>query len=378
MKTPKNGQLRSRRFVYMCVANWFLHLYVFAMWPLLLAMVHANALPLSTLAWAAIAFAVGMILPGPFVAQWLERRSRKSVLLKAVLWMSIPPTCMLLFWHHAAALVAAHALQGLSFGIAQSTLGTTLVNDILLSRERTRGDVHYAWAGRLGIPAGLCAGCVALLHLPVQEALQWSLVLALLAFLCIGNVNVPLKAPVKMPRFTLDRFFLPSSYPLMLTMFVGPWLLGRMVGLHLTMPMMACMTAGAVVAYVLQRFTRYLWPQRWHMLVAYVLLLVAVALHRASTPWADEVAALLIGIGTSMLSARHLLDWLVRSAHCQRGTAQNTYMLAWRVAFAAGVSCSLLVASHIGVADALLCLCGAVGYLMWRRHPAACCKPRQR
>ena len=77
MQTSSSNQLKSSRFINMCVANWFLHLYVFSLIPLLYAQNRQLHGENSMVAWAVVAFAVGMIIPGPFGAHMMECRSRK-------------------------------------------------------------------------------------------------------------------------------------------------------------------------------------------------------------------------------------------------------------------------------------------------------------
>lgn len=104
-------------------------------------------------------------------------------------------------------LLAIQLLQGVAYGVSQTALGTTLVNDTLLSRQRNKGDIIYGWAGRIGIPLGLFLGYGLSLGLPVPQAYFWALIPCALSFVLVAQTVVPIKAPVKVPLLTFDRFF---------------------------------------------------------------------------------------------------------------------------------------------------------------------------
>ena len=85
MSTQVHNRLSSSRFINMCVANWFLHIFIFATVPLLAVLVENLGGTPAWTGYAVLAFAVGMVIPGPFGAHLMERRSRKEVFLKAAL-----------------------------------------------------------------------------------------------------------------------------------------------------------------------------------------------------------------------------------------------------------------------------------------------------
>ena len=68
------------------------------------------------------------------------------------------------------------------------------------------------------------------------------------------------------------------------------------------------------------------------------------------------VACFLIGFGVSEVSSRHLSCWVKQAEHCQRGTAQNTYILSWRISFALGFAASAIQSVALGLPDIILCL----------------------
>lgn len=369
MNSQEPNRLTGSRFVRMCLSNWFLHLYIFLTIPLMWA--QSAALPggVSLIGWVVLSFTAGMLLPGPFGARLMERHSRKSIFLRALLVAG--PLCM---WGYAHAFEGWHlclfyALQGAAYGIAQTALGTTMVNDLLLSCQRSRGDFIYAWAGRIGIPLGLCLGYVLLAAFPLSEARWWALLPCLLAFLVIVPVAVPLKAPVKVSMLSLDRFFLPRSLPLSLTMFAAPWVMGRLAAVYTPGWSLAvsflCMSIGALVMSVLRHTFDYRPDRRLLVSAGYLWLMAALVLIAlGGLPW-QYIGYGFVGCGTVLITSCHLKDWVSTAGHCQRGTAQNTYLISWHIAFSLGFVAGCLGCLPGWWPDALLCLATIAFYVLW-------------
>ena len=227
--------------------------------------------------------------------------------------------------------------KGAVQGGDQTALGTTLVNDVLPSRWRSPGDNFYAWAGRIGIPLGIALGFLLQLLFPLPAAWLWSLLPCVVAFLLVAQTEVPLKAPVKVPLLTLDRFVWPGSWRLSLTMFAAPWLLGRVVAAPIGLEACLLLVGGTVLAFLWALLARERFDRLpWFGYLSYVLLLLALCLPKVGVQPDFWPMFVLLGFGVGSLSARHLQLWIWQAEHCQRGTAQNTYMLSWRLSFAIG------------------------------------------
>lgn len=371
MSTQVHNGLRSSRFINMCVANWFLHIYVFSIIPLLNT--HFSKLGYETqwVGWATLAFAIGMILPGPFGAHMMERRSRKEIYLKALIVVGPIATWGYVTFTDVRLLLAIQLLQGIAFGVSQTALGTTLVNDILQSKQRNKGDIIYGWAGRIGIPLGLFTGYVLSIIMSIQQAYWWALVACALSFVLVAQTVVPIKAPVKVPLITLDRFFLPKSVPLGLSMFAAPWTLGRIAGAFphsdnlLWGSAYLCISLGVLLAFLIQIFIRRKLEQRTLVALGYVLTLIGLGLISYPNWIIGNLGDVILGCGIGAVSSRHLMDWVTQSDHCQRGTAQNTYLLFWRLSFSLGLLCTCLYGLHDVKVDEGLCVVSLILYLFW-------------
>ncbi len=366
MSTQRHKGILSSRFLTLCAANWFLHIYIYAMIPL--AAVHTLHLGGTLLhtAWGVLAFSAGMFLPGPFGAHLMERRVRKSVFLKALLVLGPAVSVGYAFTTIKEVFLALQLVQGMAFGVAQTALGATLVNDVLHSSQRNRGDLLYGWAGRIGVPLGLFAGYVATFLVPFPDVFWWLLIPCALSFVLVAQTEIPVKAPVKVPLLTLDRFFLPKSLPLGLSLLAAPWAIGRMAGSQPDVTAFLALAAGVAAACLVQYFVRHRVGQRTIVAQAYALIAAAMLLlSLGPNPLASLIAYVLAGMGAGGVSSRHLMDWISTSRHCQRGTAQNTYLLLWRLSFALGFLVSAAGCFGSFLPDALLCLGSFAVYAVW-------------
>ena len=357
MPSTSHSRLNGPRFIKLCVANWLLYLYVFSMPALLDAGFMQSGAGHAPTGWAVCAFALGMVLPGPLGAWLMEQRSRKGVFLRSMLLLGLLPT-----WGYANLPlplwgIVLHGLQGVAFGMAQTALGTTLVNDLLPSSQRSQGDARYAWAGRLGIPMGLVCGLLLAHIAPLPAAFWWALLPCALSFLLVAQTSIPVKAPVRVPLFTLDRFFWPGSWRLSLTLFAAPWLLGRLVGTEGYGLLPCCaIAAGTLTAFILQRLLCSTLSHTLSVSLCYILLLPALLCTTSDSEAQLLAGSFLIGFGVSEVSSRHLSCWVKQAEHCQRGTAQNTYILSWRISFALGFAASAIQSVALGLPDIILCL----------------------
>lgn len=371
MATPVHNGLTGSRFVNMCVANWFLHIYVFAIIPLIATQVAQLQESMHWVGWSVLLFAVGMVLPGPFGAHMMERRSRKEIYLKALLVLGPVATLGYAFATDIRFILGMQLLQGMAFGVSQTALGTTLVNDILLSRQRNKGDIIYGWAGRIGIPLGLFLGYVMSISIPLQQAYWWVLVPCGLSFVLVAQTTVPIKAPVKVSVITFDRFFLPSSIPLGFSMFAAPWTFGRIAGVlphsnsWLLSSAYVCLSLGVLFAFLVQIFIQRRVEQRKLVALGYMIIIAGLLLISCPNVVLGIVGDVLLGCGVGAVSSRHLMDWVTKSAHCQRGTAQNTYMLCWRWAFSLGLLCTCFVGLSNVAIDIAICGVSLLLYVLW-------------
>lgn len=334
-----HNPLRSTRFVNMCTANWLLHAYVFAQIPLFAERQAAfeNFRQLSFCCIAA--FAVGMLLQGPFCAHLLEKHKRKALYLNSVFIIALATLGIMLLPVEYRRVIPLLALaEGVAYGISQISMGGTIVNDMLLSAQRTKGDCVYGWTTRLGIPSGLLAGWLLVEFFGATSGFAWSLCALALSYVFVAQTTVPVKAPVKMPAFTLDRFFLPSSWPRMLMLLPVALLTGCMFFYAKDLWEFVAMLAGCLVALAADCTKKCPHRRFTQLCTGYLLTVVSLVLYAftAASFYGLLAALFLSAAGLSTASASLLAITVEKSEHCQRGTAQNTHLIVWCIGMAIG------------------------------------------
>ena len=159
------------------------------------------------------------------------------------------------------------------------------------------------------------------------------------AFLLLSGLRVPFRAPLEPSLWSSDRFWLSRGLrlfvPLVAVAFSAGLMLGRCggAGFYLSLGVGFWL---ALCLHVLL-FGPHL--QR-ELAAGYALLLLAFLLYsweEASGSGAGWAAGCL-GCGLGLVSSRYLLSCIRICAHCERATAQNTYLLAWESGLLAGYS----------------------------------------
>lgn len=361
----EGGGLRGSRFIHICLSNFLLHAFVFLLIPLTEWHAVAIGAERSIVGWAVLAFAAGRFVPGPFGAHLMECRPRKHTAIWSVLALGLLSLVPATFPNETIWLVASYGLQGLCFGLAQTALGATLVNDVLRSHERDRGDMRYAWAGRMGMPTGLLVGAMLPVYISAGTIVWYALIPCVLALLLIAQTSVPLKAPVPTTAVSLDRFLLPRSLHLSLSLFAAPFVLGHVTA-NLDAMGALLIATGFVAIFVSQILFHFPIGQRTAVSTGYFLIVIGqIAISFGSVGCVLLVTLPLTGAGVAVVSSRHLLHWTTLASHCQRGTAQSTHMLSCRTAFSLGFACAYLFPAFQGLWLTTLCMAAMCLYLLW-------------
>lgn len=374
MVTQQHSRLQGSRFLCLCCSNWFLNVFIWALVPLMAARTGTVPLYGRGVSFSVLLFAVMMFVPGPCCAWLLEWRSRKTVYLKSLLVMAV--LALLGLAGGPGYQVVAFALAGLGYGVAQTALGSTLVNDVLTSPYRNKGDIVYAWAGRLGLPAGLALGTFLPRLMALGHAWLCAFVACAVAFILVAQTPVPVKAPVRMPLFTCDRFILPRTLPLVLSLCSASFVLGVAVARAGTdLRALACLGGGFLAAFLVQLCVRRHVSQLLAMAMGYALVLLGLASSlMPGLPCQADVAHALLATGAATVISRHLIDWVTQASHCQRGTAQHTCLLFSHLTFGAGFMAAVWCTNLPQWSLAAACVVSFVLYAVWTRRgpkPAA-------
>ena len=328
--------------VLMCLANLMLNAYIFSLIPIIYMQWGAE-----TTIFSVLAFAMGLFVIGPFNSWFVETFPRKTVCLKSIFLLAFPFLLFLYivdsFW-----MILFLGIQGIGFATAQNALCNTLINDLQVSRNRTRGDNLLNKFGHLGLPFGWLLG----FYLPMLSKQFCAIPLfsfavsaspVIIAFLAVVFIRVPLKAPIHAKVFSSDRFLRLSAWPLFLLTVLAAAIEGLFVGYSLSWnPEIIAANAlylggGFLISLLLQKVVFADADTRAEFVSGVVFLLGALLLFLHPLDIVHSASFLLFGIGTGLLSARLLIYFLKLSGHCQRGTSQNTHFLGWRLGFAIGI-----------------------------------------
>ena len=161
----------------------------------------------------------------------------------------------------------------------------------------------------------------------------------LAAIIFIRLVHFPFRTPEENVRVvSLDRFFLPQGWPLTLNLLVVTFVMGLLLSTITSELFYVMVMVGFLVALLAQRFAFRDADIESEVITG--LLLIGVALLMMLTRQQTIVsfaAPMFIGFGLGIIGSRFLLFFIKLSRHCQRGTAQSTFFLAWESGVALGI-----------------------------------------
>ena len=69
-----------------------------------------------------------------------------------------------------------------------------------------------------------------------------------------------------------------------------------------------------------------------------MIVALAMMLLRGNMPVVYAIAPVMLGFSVGIIGSRFLLFFVKLSDHCQRGTSQSTYILAWESGLALGLA----------------------------------------
>lgn len=351
----------------MCTSNFLL---VTSMVMQIVAMSEAGYPPSCSpecAAFANMAFVLGLFVLGPVGAFLVDRFRRQSVYCSALV-VAAAASVVLYFGRSAEIVASVRFVEGMMFGLAQIALGSTLLNDLAASELRTSSDYSFAWAAMLAIPAGAGLACFIMGHFGFNIVIAVAMAMLLLSAALVSGMKVPFRAPIHSAVFCLDRFWQKND----MLPFLNLLFISVPAGVFITClssPFYyALAAAGVVAAHSVRRAVFRHADVRAEIvtgLVGMCFSLLIFMLRDTEAPC--RVAAFMFGAGISLASTRFLLYFLKLTGHCQRGTAQNTYLLSRECGYALGFLLAFIVPVPVEVSLALLLLSTAFYLLV--THP---------
>ena len=344
--TPVHIRLWHRDFWLMAMANLLLTMAVYVLIPVMPKwLLQTENLTIQETGMIMGAFGVGIFLFG-YLTSWLVQRFRRNI---ACIWAILLMAAMLgwlyyldlqksQFFDFPILLVQRLAL-GAAFGVAQMILSSTLIIDTCESFQRTEANHSASWFSRFALSLGPLTGII------VDRLAGFSIVLlvaigcSLVAIIFIMLVHFPFRTPEENVRVvSLDRFFLPQGWPLIINLMVVTFVVGLLLSMMTSELFYVMVMVGFFAALLAQRFMFRDADLESEVITGLVLTGVALLMILTRQQTIVSFAApMFIGFGLGIIGSRFLLFFIKLSRHCQRGTAQSTFFLSWESGLALGI-----------------------------------------
>lgn len=328
--TKMKGQDRiicQTSFCIMCLTNLLLSVSLFSILSVLpLQPEIRDATPLWKGSGAIALFGLGIYLFGPLNSYLVETYRRKRICILSILIL-ITIAGVFCIINGKIETASLRILQGAVYGLVQMSLGSTLLNDLVSSKNRTQADYIFSWSGRLGIPLGLFCGFYLQSILGVESVFILAIACGLFSLAILFRINVPFKAPLSPKKISLDRFWQPQATFLFFNLLICLVALGILIGSIQSFEFYGLMTIGFISSWGVQRIFENA-DLRSEVVIGLLLTAASILLiYTNESQGALHIASFLSGLGFGLFSSRLFLYFLKLSGHCQRGTLQHTYTL---------------------------------------------------
>jgi MFS family permease len=241
------------------------------------------------------------------------------------------------------------------------------VIDTCESYQRTEANHRVSWFGRFALSLGPLTGVILLQQWDFSVVIQIAMLLALASILLIKMVKFPFRAPEEhIHVFSCDRFILNQGGLIFLNLFLISLTFGLIIGQMGTMVEFGMMMVGFLFALLAQRFVFRDAELKSEVVTGLILLIAALLLiiTQPTQGSAIFISSTFIGMAAGITGTRFLLFFIKLSRHCQRGTSQSSYMLAWETGIAVGVGLTYLLTGVLPFSIAILALILTVSALL--------------
>lgn len=359
----------------------YMQLPVFAIW-----MAESDVLSDIQVSVAVGIYGIGLFLFGTVCSYLVQRYRRNKVCVLSMLAMAVALFSVAYLrdnladdenyvrWAFFMACLTRF-LVGAFFGLTCMILNSTLIVDCCESSQRTMANVASAWSYRFAVALGPLLSVFLLHETGVSYTMYVSSMLCVLSVIVLLSVSFPFKAPEDtFCIFSLDRFFMRGGLSLILPLFLVSAYLGLLLLRHYGLVSYASLALGVMVAIIFQLFAGGQRRMSLNIKIGYALLLVSGVGFIAYAQYGYDtcLSMCLLGAGVSMVTTYFHRCFTDVADHCQRGTAQSTYILTFESGVALGAALSLLPclnSEFVLSAAALSVLCvSIVVYLLHTSH----------
>lgn len=344
--TPVHIKLWHKEFWFLAIANMFLSMSVYMLVPVLpVWLINEQNFTAMETGLSMGVFALGLFTFGVFCTYLVQHFRRNRVCLWSIaalalsvgmLWYANSLRSVFVeFW----VVLLIRLLQGATFGLAQMVLTSTLIIDTTESYQRTEANHSAAWFARFALSLGPMISLLMYRWWGFEGVTIAVGISAALAFILINAVKFPFRAPEDtVTLVSLDRFFLPQGKWLFINFTLVVMVIGMLFSMRLHEHFYAMLMVGFLIALLAQRFVFR--DAELKSEVVSGLIMIGAALFAMLTDREEVMGFIvpcLIGFGIGIISSRFLLFFIKLSRHCQRGTSQSTYMLAWEAGLSIGL-----------------------------------------
>jgi len=186
-----------------------------------------------------------------------------------------------------------------------------------------------------------------------ESVLIAACVAALAAWVLITLVKFPFKAPSdNMPLFSLDRFFLPQGFWLFLNLMMITTVVGMLFSLQQSETFYGMLMLGFVMALLAEKYAFADADLKSEVITGLILMGAAILIMFTQQQTAITFfSPTMIGLGIGIIGSRFLLFYIKLAKHCQRGTSQSSFFLAWESGVSLGLFLSLGFIGNHAVCD---------------------------
>ena len=342
--TPVHVHLWHRDFWLMAFASLLLTTSVYVLIPIMprWLMEEENFSP-EEIGLSMGAFGLGLYLLGA-QCSWLVQHYRRNVVcLWAIVAVALSVASL---WYLDSLrsefvelwiILLQRLVLGATFGLAQMVLSSTLIIDTCESFQRTEANHAATWFSRMALAIGPLAGIVIYGIYGFMGVIWASLGCAVATLVLVKTVSFPFRTPEDFLHVaSLDRFFLVHGSVLYAHLLLICTVIGLLLSMSFDVMFYALMAGGFLLALLAQRFV-FSDAELKSEIITGLLLLLAALLILVNVP-NSPIPPVLVGLSIGVIGARFLLFFIKLSRHCQRGTSQSTYFLAWETGLTLGVS----------------------------------------
>ena len=290
-------------------------------------------------------FFIGIYLFGSLSGYLVQRYRRKNVFNLSILLL-LAVTGVLYYLSSLPynsfdymLLVGLRFMQGSFYGLSQLVLLSTLIIDTVEAVHRTEANHAATWFGRFALSLGPLAGIYVYQSMNFGSVLILLCICLLVAFVFVNLIRFPFRMPSEdYSRFSFDRFLLKGSHWLFVNVVLVTSVVGVLLSIEHTPRFYGMMMLGFVIAILAERFVFADADLRSEattgMIVIGIAVLLMITRRQESVSY---IVPILIGLGVGLIGSRFLLFFIKMSDHCQRGTSQSTFLLAWETGIGIGL-----------------------------------------